>query len=219
LCLYVLPLAFSSKHILKIGVTGGIGSGKSAACTIFAHLGVPVLSADDIAKEISTTDATVRKKLIALIGDSAFRPDGSLNRAFIASKMFADKSLQRQMELLLHPRVEKEIERRSKEYRHRGERMVIIEAALIYEAGLNKNLDAVIVVDADESERINRVRQRDAVSDATVQSRIAAQWDVQKKLKKADYVIYNNGTMDELESKVRFLFSVFKQVADGGSGA
>ena len=209
----------TSPNIYKIGVTGGIGSGKSAVCTIFAQLGVPVLFADDIAKEISSTNAVVRKKLNALVGEPAFQPDGSLNRQYIASKMFADKSLQRKMELLLHPRVEKEIERRCKELKHRGDRMVLVEAALIYEAGLNKNLDAVLVVDTDESERINRVCKRDAVSEATVQSRIAAQWDVKKKLQKADYVIYNNGTMDELESKVRFLFSVFKQVADGGSGA
>ena len=206
-------------NIYKIGVTGGIGSGKSAVCTIFTHLGVPVLSADDIAKEISSTNAAVRKQLIAIVGESAFQPDGSLNRAFIASKMFADKSLQRKMEKLLHPRVEKEIDRRCKEFKYRGDRMVLVEAALIYEAGLNKNLDAVIVVDADESERISRVRKRDAVSEASVQSRIAAQWDVKKKLQKADYVIYNNGTMDELESKVRFVLSVIKHVADGGSGA
>ena len=123
------------------------------------------------------------------------------------------------MESFIHPRVEKEIERRTQEFKHRGERMVIVEAALIFEAGLNKNFDAVIVLDADESERINRVRKRDAVSEASVQSRIAAQWDVKKKLQKADYVIYNNGKMDELESKVRFVLSVIKHVADGGSGA
>ena len=212
-------MKLASPKIFKIGVTGGIGSGKSAACTVFAHLGVPVLYADDIAKEISSTDTTVRKKIITLVGESAFQPDGSLNRTFIASKMFADKSIQRQVESFIHPRVEKEIERRTQEFKHRGERMVIVEAALIFEAGLNKNFDAVIVLDADESERINRVRKRDAVSEETVRSRMTAQWDVKKKLEKADYVIYNNGTVEELESKVRFLYSVFNRVADGGSGA
>ena len=207
----------SSEHILKIGVTGGIGGGKSAVCTIFAHLGVPVLYADDLAKELSSTDSAVRNKLTALLGESAFQADGSLNRSFIASEIFASKSLKQNVESIIHPRVEIEIERQIKELAHRGELIVIIEAALIYEAGLHKKLDAVIVVDADESDRISRVRRRDAVSEDAVRSRMTAQLDVKKKLEKADYIIYNNGTSEELESKVRFLYIVFKQLADEGS--
>jgi dephospho-CoA kinase len=211
-------LTSSRKHILEIGVTGGIGSGKSAVCSIFAHLGVPVLYADDIAKELSSTDSTIRKKLITLLGESAFHADGSLNRSFIASEIFANKSLQKKVESLIHPRVEKEIERQIEEFAHRGEPIVIVEAALIYEAGLYKKLDAVIVIDADESERVSRVRKRDVVSEEAVRSRITAQLEVKRKLEKADYIIYNNGTLEELESKVRFLYSVFKQLADGGFG-
>ncbi|MGD1045390.1 MAG: dephospho-CoA kinase [Bacteroidota bacterium] len=206
-----------SEHILKVGVTGGIGSGKSAICSLFAHFGVPVLYADDIAKELSSTDLTIHKRLISLLGESAFQADGSLNRSFIASKMFSDKLLMEKVESIIHPRVEKEIERQIKELAHSGKHIVIVEAALIYEAGLHKNLDAVIVVDADESERINRVRKRDTVSEDAVRSRMTAQLDVKKKLEKADYIIYNNGTLEELESKVQFLYIVFKQLTDEGS--
>jgi dephospho-CoA kinase len=213
----VFPLTSLSKHILKIGVTGGIGSGKSAVCSIFAHLGVPVLYADNISKEISSTDSTVRKKLVGLLGESTFQADGSLNRSLIASRIFTDKELQKKVESILHPRVEKEMDRQIKELAHRGELIVIIEAALIYEAGLYKKLNAVIVVDADESERISRVRKRDVVSEESVRSRITAQLDVTKKLEKAYYIIYNNGTLEELESKVRFLYIVFKHLADEGS--
>jgi dephospho-CoA kinase len=209
-------LVSSGKNILKVGVTGGIGSGKSAVCSFFSHLGVPVLSADNISKELSSSDSTIRKKLIALFGASAFQADGSLNRTFIASEIFADRSMRQKMESIIHPQVEKEIERQIKELAHRGERVVIIEAALIYEAGLNKKLDAVIVVDADESARIGRVRKRDVVSEHDVRSRMSAQMDVKKKLKQADYIIYNNGTVEELESKVRFLYIVFKQLTDKG---
>ena len=209
-------MASLNKHILKIGVTGGIGGGKSAVCSIFAHLGVPVLYADNIAKELSSTDSNIRKKLIGLLGESAFQVDGSLNRSFIASKIFSNKSLQQKVESIIHPRVEKEIERKIKELERHGENIVIVEAALIYESGLHKKLDAVIVVDADESERINRVRKRDGVSEDAVRSRMIAQLDVSKKLKKADYIIYNNGTLNELESKVQFLYIVFKQLANEG---
>jgi len=207
-------LASSNEHILRIGVTGGIGSGKSAVCSIFTRLGVPVLYTDDIAKELYSTDSTVRKKLVALLGELAFLSDGSLNRSFIASEMFADKSLKQKIESIIHPRTEKEIERRIKELTHLGQFIVIVEAALIYEAGLYKKLDSVIVVDADESERISRVRKRDVVSEDAVRSRMTAQFDVKKKLKKADYIIYNNGTLKELESKVQFLYIVFKQLVD-----
>jgi dephospho-CoA kinase len=210
-------LTTSDKHILKIGVTGGIGSGKTAVCSIFAHLGVPVLYADDIAKELSTNDSVIRKKLIALFGESAFQSDGSLNRSFIASEIFSHTSLRQKVESIIHPRVEKEIERQIKELAQRGELIVIVEAALMYEAGLNKKLDAVVVVDADESERINRVRKRDIASEDAVRSRMKSQLDGKKKLENADYLIYNNGTSEELEFKVRFLYSVFKQLTHEGS--
>jgi dephospho-CoA kinase len=206
-------VANARKHILKIGITGGIGSGKTAVCSAFARFGVPIIFADDIAKELCNSDSAVRKKLIALLGKSAYKADGSLDRSFVASHLFSDKILQRKVEAVIHPRVEKEIERRTKELAHNGESIVVIEAALIYEAGLDKKLDAVVVVDADESERISRVRRRDVVSEDAVRSRITAQLDVKKKLEKAEYVVSNNGSIDELESKVRFLCTIFKQLA------
>jgi dephospho-CoA kinase len=208
----------SRKHILKIGVTGGIGSGKSTVCAIFAQLGVPVLCADDIAKDISTADPSVRKKIVAVLGKAAYHADGSMNRPFLASKIFTDTSMRRTVEAIIHPRVEKEIARQTRALALRGERIVIVEAALIYEAGLHKTLDAVIVVHADEADRIHRVRTRDHVPEQDVRSRMAAQLDTAKKLEQADYIIYNNGMRDELESKVQFLYSIFTQLADGGTG-
>jgi dephospho-CoA kinase len=206
-------LANARKHILKIGVTGGIGSGKTMVCSAFARFGVPIIFADDIAKELSNTDSAVRKKMIALLGKSTYKADGCLDRSFVASHLFSDKTLQRKVEAIIHPRVEKEIKRNINELANNGECIVVIEAALIYEAGLDKILDAVVVVDAEESERINRVRKRDVVSEDAVRSRIAAQLDVKKKLEKAEYVIHNNGSIEELESKVQFLYNIFNRLA------
>ncbi|MGD0038194.1 MAG: dephospho-CoA kinase, partial [Bacteroidota bacterium] len=186
-------------------------------CSFFTRLGVPALFADDIAKELSSTDLTIRRKLIDLLDESTFQANGSLNRSFIASEMFSNKSLKQKVESIVHPCVEKEIERQIKELANRGQPIVIVEAALIYEAGLHKKLDAIVVVDADESVRISRVRKRDVVSEDAVRSRMTAQLDVKKKLEKADYIIYNNGTLEELESKVQFLYIVFKQLADEDS--
>jgi dephospho-CoA kinase len=195
----IFQLASTNKHILKIGVTGGIGSGKTVVCDIFARFGVPVLHSDEVAKELTQSNTAIRKKLITFLGTEAYLSDGTLNRQFVASKIFS----------VIHPQVEKERERRIKELMKQGHRLFIVEAALIYEAELDKKLDAVVVVDAEESTRIARVRKRDAVPEENVRARIHAQLDVNTKLEKADYVIHNNDTLEDLESKVRFLYTLF----------
>jgi dephospho-CoA kinase len=206
-------LSSTVNHILKVGITGGIGSGKTTVCEIFTRLGLPVLRSDDIAKEISNSDPGIRSKLIALLGSEAYLLDTSLNRPFIASKIFSDKVLQRKVESIIHPKVEKERNRRIAELSKQGHWMMIIEAALIYEAGLDKKLDAVVVVNADEDLRIKRTCARLNISEVEVRARISAQLDVQKKLEKAEYSIQNNGSLEELESKVRFLYTIFQLLA------
>jgi dephospho-CoA kinase len=208
-------LTRTGKNILKIGVTGGIGSGKTAVCDIFARLGVPVLHSDEMAKELSHSNQGIRKKLMGLLGTEAYLSDGTLNRQFVASKIFSKKELQLKVEAVIHPQVEKERERRIKELMQQGHRFLIIESALMYEAGLDKKLDVVVVVHAEETTRVARVRKRDAVPEENVYARINAQDDVKKKLEKADYVIYNNSTLEELESKVRFLYTLFTQLGNG----
>jgi dephospho-CoA kinase len=207
-------MTLHQKHILEIGVTGGIGSGKTAVCDIFMRLGVPVLHSDEIAKELSYSNQVIRKKLMSLLGTEVYLSDGTLNRQFVAIKIFSNKELQRKVEGVIHPQVGKERERRIKELIQQGHRFLIIEAALIYEAGLDKKLDVVVVVYADETTRVTRVRKRDAVPEENVYARIKAQGDVKKKLEKADYVIHNDGTLEELESKVRFLYTLFNQLVN-----
>jgi dephospho-CoA kinase len=205
--------------MMKVGVTGGIGSGKTSVCDIFSRLGVPVLRSDDIAKELSNSNLEIRKKLIAILGIEAYLSDGTLNRQFIASKIFSDEGLRRKVEAVIHPQVENERERRIKNLMQQGDRLFIIEAALIYEIGMDKKLDAVIVVDAEETTRVMRIRRRDALPEENVYARINAQLQADKKLKKGDYVIYNNGTLEELESKIRFLYNIFRRLINEESNA
>ncbi len=201
-----------NKNILKVGITGGIGSGKSALCSALVKLGVPALYADEISKEICVSNQIVKRKLIKIFGENFYNEDGSLNKPFIANSIFRDASLRKKMERIVHPQVEKEIDRQINEYIKQGRRIVIIEAALIYEAGLNKKLDAVIVVDADETERINRIRKRDVVSEEAVRMRMQAQMDSHTKVEKADFLILNNGTIEELVSKAEFLYTLFNKI-------
>lgn len=203
----------NKRKLLAVGVTGGIGSGKTEVCSMFEKRGIPVLSADAIAKEISNYDPRVRQLLITLLGPEAYTADGVLDRAFVASKIFSSKSVQKKINAILHPRVEEEVKRKFVEMEKSDTRIGMVEAALIYEAGLDRLLDAVVVVDASEDIRIERVVERDSSSRSSVLDRMKAQMDPETKLKKADYIIHNDGTLEELKQKVQFLHSVFQHIA------
>ncbi len=202
------------QRLITIGVTGGIGSGKTEVCRIFETLGVPMLSADTIAKEISNYDPRVRQLLVELLGTQAYTSDGVLDRAYVASRFFSNKNIQRKVNAIIHPRVEEEIKRRFSTMEREGTRIGIVEAALIYEAGLDRLLDAVVVVDASEEIKIDRIVKRDGSSRTSVLDRMKAQMDPSAKLKRADYIIHNEGTIEELEQKIRFLYSIFQNLTD-----
>lgn len=200
--------------MLRVGVTGGIGSGKSLVCSMFSRLGVPVLSADDIAKNLMRDDTSLRRSLIGLLGPGAYRADGGLDRAFVAGKIFSTPALQKKVNALVHPRVEAEVQKQFLALSKSGSKLAVVEAALIYEAGFDKHLDYVIVIDAPETDRINRVIGRDATTADAVRKRMDAQAGAESKIRKADYVIKNTGSVIELEQSVRFLHSILKTIAE-----
>lgn len=206
-------MARTRRHIIRVGVTGGIGSGKSLVCEVFAEAGIPILSADEIAKNLSTEHPSLRQRIRALLGEQAYKSDGTLDRSFVASRIFSNKKLQLKLNAIVHPAVEKEIDRRVASLEREGRRLVVVEAALIYEAGLDKKLDAVIVVDAAETERIRRVMRRDAVPEVEVRGRIEAQWPIEKKARKADFVLVNNGSVEGLRERAMFLCSLIMSMA------
>ena len=205
-------MARQNKQIAQIGVTGGIGSGKTAVCLMFERLGVPVFSADLIAREISDTEPAVKKAINSLLGASAFKADGRLDRPFVASRVFLNHLLQQKLNAIVHPEARKEIQRRIESLDPSDVRYVIVEAALLYEAGWEKILDAVVVVDAEEKTRVRRIAERDYLSVSQIRQRMNAQWSQKEKLQRADYAIFNNGTMKELNERVRFLHSLFTQL-------
>ena len=207
-------MASSVDHILRVGVTGGIGSGKSLVCSFFSRLGVPVLSADDIAKDLMRNDASLRRALAAILGRGTFRPDGEVDRHYVAGKIFSDSALQRRVNALVHPRVEARVEEQFVKLQRAGEKIAIIEAALIYEAGFEKHLDCVVVVDALEARRIQRVVNRDKTTPEAVRRRMRAQLPGGSKVSKADYVIRNSGSIGDLKASVRFLHTILQHIAE-----
>ena len=194
-----------------IGVTGGIGSGKSTVCGCFAALGRLVLNADDIARRLTENDAAVRQAIRAGFGESVFRADGSLDRAGLARVAFASAEGIARLNMIIHPRVFEEIDTAlAGESRERKMPFVVIEAALVYESGMDEWLDRVVVVDAPENVRIDRVITRDKTTNDEVRRRIAAQWPVQEKLRWADFVIVNDRNGVALDAKVRLIDNIIR---------
>jgi dephospho-CoA kinase len=174
--------------LLKIGLTGGIGSGKSTVAAIFEVLGIPVYHADEAAKRLMQQDANLISGIKKLFGEESYN-NGVLNRSFISEKVFSDPDKLSKLNALVHPvtiaDAEKWISLQSAPY-------VIKEAAILFESGSNKQLDYVIGVSSPLELRIERVMKRDNVSKEQVLSRIQQQMDEDEKMHRCDFVVYND---------------------------
>lgn len=183
----------SLNHTLQIGITGGIGSGKSLVCRIFAQLGVPVYDADSHAKKLMTTDGILISGIKKEFGDLSYYPDGALNRKYLADHVFNNENKLALLNNLVHPRVGADYEQWVRQ--HSKHRYVIKEAALLFEAGSAKALDQIIVVSAPESMRIKRVLSRDAHRTVEqIREIVGKQMPEDEKLKRADHIIVNDET-------------------------
>lgn len=176
--------------IKKVGITGGIGSGKTTISRIFTLLGVPVYDADTRAKELMTDNAKVRNQVIELLGTESYTSDGQLERKFIGQKIFNDQSLRNQLDSIVHPAVHQDFHQWAET--HPDSPYVLDEAALIFESGGFKHLDKIILVTAPVEVRIDRVMNRNSMKKETVLRRIEAQWEDKKKLPLSDFVIVND---------------------------
>ncbi len=174
-----------------VGLTGGIGSGKTTVAKIFAQLKVPIYDADTEAKILLDTDDKLHKALVQLLGNSVENSAGKIDRAKMAELVFAEKKLLTEVNALVHPAVAKHFKSWYKEV---SQPYVLREAAILFESGAYKDCDAVITVFAPEELRIERVMQRNGITKAEVQSRISNQWPEEEKLKRADFVLYNDGS-------------------------
>lgn len=173
-----------------IGVTGGIGSGKSVIGLILSIMGYPVYYSDQEAKWVMNNDTDLRKELIAVFGEEAYL-DNELNRPFLAEKIFTSPELKEKINQIVHPKVRK---RFSDFVSNSNSPLVFNEAAILFETGGYKDFDATILVVADKEIRIQRVMQRDNATSEQVVARMNNQWSDEQKLKLANHVIYNNNT-------------------------
>ena len=180
--------------VLRVGITGGIGSGKSTVCRIFHQaLGIPIFYADIWAKKLLNFDPELRKGIVELFGEEAYTPDGEYNRPYVANIAFSDSKKLLALNALVHPAVEAESLEWHQHQAELGCPYTLKEAALIVESGGQKHLDFLIAVTAPEDLRIQRVMERDHISEAQVRARMQGQLPESEKLKLANFIIINDG--------------------------
>lgn len=197
--------------MLRIGITGGIGSGKSIVAQVFATLGAPVYDSDSRAKWLMAHDARLREQLQAAFGAEAYDAAGQLNRPYLARVAFHDMAQLARLNALVHPRVGEDFAAWAADQLAAGCPYVLKEAALLYESGAYRGLDGIITVFAPAAARTARVLRRDAQrSAAEVAAIMAKQLSDEEKLARADYVVYNDDSQLVLP-QVLALDAAFRQ--------
>ena len=189
-----------------LGITGGIGSGKSAACRIFEELGARVVYADAEAKRLMQEDPELRAELIEAFGPESYDASGALDRAHLAARVFGDAAQVARLNALVHPRVRERMLALIDEARADGVGLLVYEAALIFETGADRVLDHVAVVDAPLETRIARVMARDGIPREAVLARMQHQLPAADLRRRADFVIENDGDLAHLRTEVEALY-------------
>ena len=180
-----------------VGLTGGIGSGKTTIANFFKELNVPIYFADIEAKKLMNKSKVLQRKIKALFGERAYIKN-ELNRPFIAERIFKDKNLLQQMNAIVHPKVGKHF---IKWLNKQNSSYVIKEAAILFENNSYKNYDYIITVVTEEKERINRILNRDNTSEQKIKDIMKNQWDDSEKVKLSDFVIHNK-SLDNTKKQV-----------------
>ncbi|HLG03228.1 MAG TPA: dephospho-CoA kinase [Bacteroidia bacterium] len=195
--------------MLKIGLTGGIGSGKTTVANVFRALRVPVFEADEIAREMQEQDQNVRLQIRDAFGPGVFENDTRLDRKKLASIVFNDPQQLEKLNAIVHPAVGRAFAgfcEANKEHPY-----VIKEAAILFETGQEKMLDAMICVAAPEALRIERVMKRDQVMAAQVQARMQNQWPEAEKVKRSQFIVVN----DEQEFVLPQVLKIHENLSGG----
>ena len=192
--------------MISIAITGGIGSGKSYISNLLQEYDIPIYNTDDEARRLMLSDEGIRHDLVALLGEEVY-VEGTLNKSLLASYLFADAENAARINGIVHPRVKMDFSRWLE--RHSDKEIVGMECAILFEAGFDDAVDAVVMVYAPESLRIERAMKRDHATEAQIKARMAAQMNDEEKCKRADYIIYTDGSIP-LDSQLSTLITQLK---------
>lgn len=204
--------------MVVIGLTGGIGCGKSSVANIIKKMGYTIISTDDRAKVIMVNDSEIISKIKNDFGESAYNSNGNLNSEFISQIIFGDdiKNIEAMQHLnsIVHPKVIDDMLVQVEEFETNGEKLLFVESALIYEAMLEDGFDYIIVVDSDEDIAVSRIMQRNDLTKEQAQQRIQSQLPNSEKVQYADFVIENNLSLVDLEKSVEMIMTIINTIIE-----
>ncbi len=189
--------------MLKIGLTGGMGSGKSAASACFKHLGIAVIDADELSREAVLPGSPALQKIIDHFGPGMLNSQGQLDRARLREHIFNTPEERKVLEQILHPDIRRRMLDRINQLQQAA--YVVCEIPLLVETGQQSSMDRVLVIDVDKDTQRRRIRQRDQFDDETIERILAAQTSRENRRMLADDIIDNSGTLDELRQAVEKL--------------
>ncbi len=191
-----------------IALTGGFGTGKSTVARMLEEFGLARIDADILAHEVTQPDRTAWRQIVIQFGEAILMSDRNLDRAKLAEIIFHDPVQRRTLEAIIHPKVRETMHKKILEFRQQGYKQVILEIPLLFEAGWNVDepLDAIVVVTADEKTQIERAKKKFKLSETEIRARIQAQLPLEKKAKKATFVIDNGKDLAATKTQVEKLF-------------
>lgn len=199
--------------MIKVGVTGGIGSGKTTLCKEWEKLGAYVLYADDLAKKLMNEDQQLKARIKKVFGDESYDASGNLVRPYLACEAF-EKGRVEELNALVHPVLWEKAESIAREKEREGIRVFAKEAAILLNNGRPKDVDYVVLILADEENRIERTKKRDNTTKSAIQQRISKQPDFNELIHLADFVITNEGSLEDLKKKSREVLHQINKQAD-----
>ena len=199
--------------MLVVGLTGGAASGKTTVSQILKEEGAYLIDADQIARELVQPHTPVWSELVRVFGESILRQDGSLDRKRLSAIIFSDPQKRRLLNELLHPRIKEEIDRRRKEIGEQDpEAIVVIDAPLLVETGIYREMDQVIVVACTETQQLERLKQRDGATLEKAREILSAQMALEEKINVADHVIRNENSLEETKRRTKEVFKTLKKI-------
>jgi len=193
-----------------VGLTGGIASGKSTVAKILQSLGAAIVNADDLAREVVEPGHEAWKEIVASFGTDILQSDQTLDRQKLRTLIFNQPEARKRLESIIHPRVRALAEERIRQYAAAGYPVVIYEVPLLFEGNLQEWLRPVILVACDVETQTARLQNRDHLTAADAEKHIAAQMSLKDKRRLADYVIENNGSLEDLERQTRQILEELK---------
>ncbi len=197
--------------MLKVAVTGSAGSGKSIVCNRLGELGISIISTDRLARDVVTPNSPVLTAIVNHFGKKVLTSEGRLNRERLRKIIIKDAVQRNNLERLIHPEIMKRVALEMDKIEKKGVPLVVVEIPLLFESGWEKHFDVVVMVSADDKRKIERIMKRDRVPSDEAKALLCSQLPDAEKVKHSDFVILNDGTIEQLTREIDCVFEILNQ--------